>query len=273
MIRKIKCEYFLKNIIDCVSEKIYLNVLKYNKELQKKLNLSINSYIKFFNQIVIEVIPKEKRRKKCPFINRGNKNFYHIFFDEGRQEIKRNYILSKEKVMKIKIIIDMNVKSLTGLFKGCRCLKEIKFIKFNRNDISKMSKMFYKCKSLTNLDITKLKTDNVKSMRYMFADCQSLLALDLSNMKTDNVTNMEGMFCYCYVIEKLDVSKFKTDKVTNMYSMFRLCRFLKELDLSNFKTDKVTNMGKMFYQCISLNKLNISKFNTEKVTTLFYFIF
>ena len=93
--------------------------------------------------------------------------------------MKRNFLFKNEKVSKIKIIIDDKVKALTGLFKGCRCLKEIKFIQFNRKDISRMSKMFYKCKSLVNLDIRKLKTDNVVSMRYMFADCQFLKSLDL----------------------------------------------------------------------------------------------
>ena len=153
MIRKIKSDFFFFFLFGYISEKKYLYIVQYNKVIQKKLNLSINNYKKFFNQIEIEVIPKENINKKSIFINRCHKkSSYHIFFDNEKKEIKRNYILKKEKVSKIKIIINEDVKSLTGLFKGCRCLKEIKFKKFNRNDITKMSKMFYKCKSLIKLD-------------------------------------------------------------------------------------------------------------------------
>ena len=157
MIRKIRSEFFLKNIFDFVPQKIFLKIVQYNKYLQKKLNLSIDSYKKYFNQIEIVVVPIEKIKKKSIFINIvKNKSSYHIYFDGRNKEMKRNFLFKNEKVSKIKIIIDDKVKALTGLFKGCRCLKEIKFIQFNRKDISRMSKMFYKCKSLVNLDIRKI---------------------------------------------------------------------------------------------------------------------
>ena len=153
MIRKIRCEFFLKNIFECIAQKVYLKLVQYNKFLQQKLNLSIDSYINYFNQIEIEVVPNEKIKKKSIFINmKKPKSSFHIYFNNSNNEIQRNYLKKNEKVSKIKIIIENKVKSLTGLFKGCRCLKGIKFIKFNRKDISKMSRMFYKCKSLININ-------------------------------------------------------------------------------------------------------------------------
>ena len=81
MIRKIRSEFFLKNIFDFVPQKICLKIVQYNKFLQKILNLSIDSYKKYFNQIEIEVVPIEKIKKKSIFINIvKNKSSYHIYF-------------------------------------------------------------------------------------------------------------------------------------------------------------------------------------------------
>ena len=37
------------------------------------------------------------------------------------------------------------IKSLSYFFYCCDCIKNINFIKFNRNDINQMSYMFYGC--------------------------------------------------------------------------------------------------------------------------------
>ena len=43
------------------------------------------------------------------------------------------YIEEEDKVTKIKIIIDYQVKSFKYLFSGCKCIESIKFKKFYRN--------------------------------------------------------------------------------------------------------------------------------------------
>ena len=89
---------------------------------------------------------------KNKFINikeESDKSFYHIYFNESNEEIKRNYINKNEKISKIKVIIDMEEKSLKELFQECYCVKEIKFVKFNRTDFTDYSYMFRNCKNLT----------------------------------------------------------------------------------------------------------------------------
>ena len=75
---------------------------------------------------------------------------------------------------KIKILIDIEVKSIAFLFYKCLCIKEIKFIIFDRTDFTDYQHMFYSCINLINLDISKLKTNNVTTMTSMFDSCFSL---------------------------------------------------------------------------------------------------
>ena len=144
--------------------------MKYNKKLQKRLNININDY-REYSEVEIEL--KFVYNKYGKFINISNedKEYYHIYFDNSNKEIKRNYLEENEEVKMIKIIIDYQVKSFKGLFIFCKYVSSIFFKKFYRINITDMS--------------------------YMFSDCSSLKELNLSNFNTNNVTNMAGMFCEC----------------------------------------------------------------------------
>ena len=191
MLNNIKSLFILRKLFEFTKQKTYLKLLKYNKKLQEKLNITIKSYSDFL-YIEIELIPKHKYRlhkyldENLLFINYlEDKSFYHIYFDENKEEIKRNYLEENEKVSKIKILIEPKVKNIYGLFKNCKCIKEINFIKFDREDITNMSQLFYYCESLTKLNIDKLKTVNVTNMEDMFKLCVSLKELNLKNIYKD----------------------------------------------------------------------------------------
>ena len=268
MLHKIRNRNFLRILFfKLVIEAKYLNILKYNKGLQTKLNLSLENYKKY-NQIKIEVIPIENLKEKDEeniFINTvENESLYHIYFNESNEEIERKYIKNNEKISKIIILIDIEVESLRDLFYGCESIKEIKFISFNRKNIIDMGYMFAKCSNLINLDISKIKTDNVTHMEYMFNECSKLENLNLSNFKTDKVEYMNDMFSFCTNLSELNLSNFKIDCVKNMNSMFSACYNLKELNISSFKTEQVEDMSQMFYECHSLQDLDISNLNINE---------
>ena len=268
MLHKIRNRNFLRILFfKLFTETKYLNILKYNKGLQTKLNLSLENYKKY-NQIKIEVIPivnlKEKDEENI-FINTvENESLYHIYFNESNEEIERKYIKNNEKISKIIILIDIEVESLRDLFHGCESIKEIKFISFNRKNIIDMGYMFAKCSNLINLDISKIKTDNVTHMEYMFNECSKLENLNLSNFKTDKVEYMNDMFSFCSNLSELNLSNFKIDCVKNMNSMFSACYNLKELNISSFKTEQVEDMSQMLYECHSLQDLDISNLNINE---------
>ena len=269
----IKSSYILKKICSCLNKKNKLNIIKHNKKLQYKLNFTIDDYKKlydeYFSPIEIELIIKKNTEGNFINIENNNISFYHIFFDDNNQELKKNYITNENlDINKIKIIIDHQIKSFRGLFKDCKCIKYINFINFKRIDIKDMSYMFYNCKSLQELDLNNYNTSNVFDMSYMFYNCQNLKELYLYNFNTQNVNNMSYMFYNCYFLKKLDLNNFNTQNVIYMDYMFYNCKNLKNLYLYNFNTQNVNSMCYMFYKCLSLKTLDLSNFNTKNVTNM-----
>ena len=88
-LNKIRNKYLLKTIFDNLLELKQFQLIKYNKKIQNK----------------IEIIPIKKNDKN-KFINipKEKKNYYHIYFNKDKKEMKRNYFTQKSKVESIKII-------------------------------------------------------------------------------------------------------------------------------------------------------------------------
>jgi len=280
MFKNIKSNFILDIVFKkYLKGKNYLSIIKHNKKLQKRLNITLEDY-KTFKKIEIELIPikeLEETNEKYIFININEKDrkYYHIYFNSNlKEEINRTYITNSDSIKKIKIIIDEGVNSLSELFNNCSSLASINFTKFNRYNITNMTKLFRECDELINLNISELKTNNVENMSYMFNACNKLKELNLSNFDTSNVKNMRFMFSGCSSLVELNLKNFDTKKVTNMSNMFSACHLLQKLDISNFDTSNVTHMNEMFFNCNSLINLDMRNLNiTPKciITNIFAF--
>ena len=269
-IENIKSRYILSKIIDNMPKKIKLEIVRYNKKIQNILNLSVNDYKEYYEGIEIEIIPVKGEYGKFIHIdNENDKLYYHIYFNDNKEEIKNKYRIEEEdKVTKIKIIIDNQVTSFRKLFFNCKCIESIKFKKFYRNNITDMSLMFSGCSSLNDLNINNFNTNNVINMACMFAGCSSLKELNSTHFNTNNVTNMCEMFDGCSSLKKLNLTNFNTNNVTNMIYMFFKCLSLKELNLTNFNTNNAIDTKGMFFKCSSLIELNSTHFNTNNITNI-----
>ena len=171
IIEKIKSRYILSKIYDNMTKKKKLQIVKYNKRIQNRLNLDVKDY-KEYSEIKIEIIPTKDKYGKFIDIKENDKLFYHIYFNDNNEEIKNKYKINEEdKVTKIKIIIDYQVKSFKDLFYECKCIESINFKKFYRNNITDMSEMFFECSSLKKLNLTNFNTNNVTDMSAMFSYC------------------------------------------------------------------------------------------------------
>ena len=205
----LKSDYFLQKLFNNLSKKKSLDIIKYNKYLKDKMNISIKDYkeyLEIYSSIEIKIKLIDEKyfgfiKDKClKFINidKENENYYHIYLNNNnKEEIKRNYLNENEKNENLEIILDYQIKSFRGLFEDCKCIKYIFFKKFYRN--------------------------NIDNMERMFCGCNNLNELNLSNFNTANVTNMDRMFCNCLGLKELNLSKFNTVNVTNMSCMFYEC--------------------------------------------------
>ena len=252
MLNNIKSKYIFGIIIkNYVAKRKYYLLFQHNKNFQKKLDLNLEDYKdlhkKIFLTIELELIPCKQLKPdiKHYFIRtRENKSYYHIYFNNDSIETDRNYLTNFDKVAKIKIKIDMDLKS----------------------------EIFYGCSSLDKLDIKLFKTSNVTKMNWMFCLCESLTELDIINFDTSNVIEMMNLFSGCLRLRKINLN-FNTENVINMRNMFFKCQSLKQIDVSNFNLSKVQNMNEMFFGCSSLNDLNIDNFKFIKTEVNFTRIF
>ena len=244
----INSKYIVKVIFNNLKINKSLNIIKYNKKTQWRIEVTKNDY-ENYSKIIIELSTTPNKYGK--FINLPNNedHYFYIYFDNKEERIKNNYLTSKDKVIKIKIIIMHEVTSFENLFEDCECIQTIHFSQFYRNNITNMSRMFSWCSTLKIINLSNFNTDNVTDMSCMFAGCSSLTNIIFSDFNTNNVTDMSYMFSGCSSLRELNLSYFRTNNVINMSSMFNFCFNLRELNLSNFNMKKVNFMKDMFNGC------------------------
>ena len=265
ILANIKSKLIFRKIFCNILEKKLLNIIRFNKNFQNKLNKNIIDYKKIYLKIEIEIIPHKYSYGKFINIDKDNRQYYHIYFNDKKKEINKRYFETNEKVNKIRITIDYEIKSFINLFSYCKCVKKINFIKFNRSNIVDMSGMFSDCESLEYLNLINFKTDKVTDMSSMFENCKSIKKLNLINFNTNRVENMSNMFRGCTSLCELNITNFNTNNVSNMNSMFQRCMSLREIKCNEFNTNKVTDMKYMFYFCYSLKELMLNGFDANNV--------
>ena len=214
-IKSIKSKYILRVTFDYLQQNKFLELIKYNKSIQNILDINKASY-KEYKQLEIEVIPGniQCESKIINIIFEKDKPYYHIYFDDNKEEKKEYLINEKDQVQKIKVIIDYEVKSLPCLFKDCRFIKKINIIKCHRKDLEDINSMFCGCSSLIELNLANLNTDKVTDISWIFYECSLLKEIKLPNFNTNNVTKMDGIFQKCSSLKEINLSNFNIDKVT-----------------------------------------------------------
>ena len=126
ILNNIKSNFIFGKIFDILLEKKKLEIVKYNNTLKNRINININDYIKYYETIEIEIIPNNIISSKFINIKEDEQIYFHIYFNDDKNEIKRynineNEIKSisinkKDNVSKINIIIDYQVESFHNLF-------------------------------------------------------------------------------------------------------------------------------------------------------------
>ena len=252
-LRNLKSYYFIQKFFAYMSERKSLEAIKYNKSLQKIIDININHYKAYsekFSSIVLEIIPMKNVYGEFINIKKEDKKYFHIYFnDNNEKEIKITSLNKIDNVSKINIIIDYQIKSFSDLFSDCKCIEFIYFKRFFRANVIDMSFMFNKCSSLKELNLDNFVTNNVTNISCMFNGCSSLEKLNLNNFITNDVIDMSYMFYNCSSLKKLNLDNFNTNNVTSMRTIFFGCSSLEKLNLNNFNTNNVREMSSMFSNC------------------------
>ena len=79
-----------------ILKKKSLEIIRYNNNIKNRLNISIKDYI---DCLSIEIEIKTVNNKYGKFININNENekYFHIYFNDNKEELKRNL---KMKILK-----------------------------------------------------------------------------------------------------------------------------------------------------------------------------
>ena len=113
----------------------------------------------------IEIKVKLFLYENSKFINLSSKKYIHIYNKNG--EIQKNYLYNSQNQSVLKIIIDPEISSFSGLFANCINIEKIDFIKFDRTEIKNMNNMFHGCSSLKKINLNNFITKSVTDMSHM----------------------------------------------------------------------------------------------------------
>ena len=108
--KNLKSDHFLLKLFDNLLKKKSLDIIKYNKNIKDRINISIKDYKEYlgiYSPIEIEIKPVNNGYGEFIVIEEENeKKSYHIYFNNDKKEIKRYYLNGNENIEKIRIIID-----------------------------------------------------------------------------------------------------------------------------------------------------------------------
>lgn len=228
ILSKINSKYIIKKIFEILFKGFYLNIIRYNKALQKELELTIKDYKEYselYSPIEFEIIPASDKYGNFINLTDNEHKYCHIYINDNKEE-EKTYSLDeeeKDKINKIRIIIDYKIDSFDKLFEDCKCIESITVKKFNRINIENMRGMFWECTSLKEINLEKFRTNEVTNMSWMFFNCKALKKADISKFNLDNVEKMVGMFWGCASLDEINLPTFNNIDDIDIKCMFSEC--------------------------------------------------
>ena len=115
----IKSKYILEKVFNNLKNGKTLNIVKYNENIKKRINININDYKEYsekYSSIEIEIKPVSNKYGKVINIKKEEEIYYHIYFNNNKKEVKRNFIDKNAQIKVIKIVINYQIKSFEELF-------------------------------------------------------------------------------------------------------------------------------------------------------------
>ena len=92
--KNLKSDFFLQKLFYNLSKKKTLDIIKYNNKIKERINICIKDYKEYseiYSSIEIEIKPVSNKYGEFIKMNE-NEKYYHIYFNDNKEEIKRNYL-------------------------------------------------------------------------------------------------------------------------------------------------------------------------------------
>jgi Leucine-rich repeat (LRR) protein len=175
MLDNVKSKYILEAIFECMRNKKKLNILRFNKRIKKRLNITKEDYDKFileeFNfmyNLNIDINIKEYEVKDKYITNKGLRYLNAVKFNNlNKLNLYWNYISD------ISILDKENYKELKELNLGKNEISDISILeKVNFNELNKLDLSQNRIS-----DINVLEKSNLKKLKEL-------------NLKSNNISNI-----------------------------------------------------------------------------------
>ena len=94
----LKNDYFVQLLFNNLEKKKLLEIIKYNNNIKKRININIKDYKEYsekYSSIEIEIKPPNNKYGIFFNYEKEDEIYYHIYFNNDKKEIKTNYIFLK----------------------------------------------------------------------------------------------------------------------------------------------------------------------------------
>ena len=90
-LKNVKSHYIIQLIFEYMTERKSLETIRYNKSIQKRINININHYKAYSEtktSIELDIIPMKGKDGVFININEEDRKYFHIYFNDNKK--KRN---------------------------------------------------------------------------------------------------------------------------------------------------------------------------------------
>ena len=94
-LRNVNSHYIIQKFFGYMTERKYLETIRYNKSIQKRVGISINHYKAYFetkSSIELDIIPMKGAYGEFININKEDKKYFHIYFNDNKKKKLNHYI-------------------------------------------------------------------------------------------------------------------------------------------------------------------------------------
>ena len=99
-LRNVKSHYIIQKFFEYIPERKSLETIRYNKSIQKWINININHYKAYSEtktSIELDIIPMKGEYGEFININEEDKKYFHIYFNDNKKKEIENTSLYKGK--------------------------------------------------------------------------------------------------------------------------------------------------------------------------------